>query len=100
MADSSSTLTPALALVRMPRMFVWMKLAAAATSRPSATSPRSFACAGIVADENVRAFLRTMIPLGRMGRDDEIADFVAYLVQPGAGFVNGAALTVDGGYLA
>ncbi|WP_020652978.1 3-oxoacyl-ACP reductase family protein [Massilia niastensis] len=54
----------------------------------------------IVADENVRAFLRTTIPLGRMGRDDEIADFVAYLAQPGAGFVNGAALTVDGGYLA
>jgi 3-oxoacyl-[acyl-carrier protein] reductase len=54
----------------------------------------------IVADESVRATLRTMIPAGRMGQDSEIADFVAYLAQPGSGFINGSALTIDGGYLA
>ena len=54
----------------------------------------------IVADEAIRAHLRTMIPLGRMGQDSEIASFVAYLAGPESGFINGAALTIDGGFLA
>jgi 3-oxoacyl-[acyl-carrier protein] reductase len=44
--------------------------------------------------------VRPLIPLGRMGRDSEIAGLVAYLAGPEAGFVNGACLTIDGGYLA
>ena len=35
-----------------------------------------------------------------MGRDTEIAGLVAYLAGPEAGFVTGAALNIDGGYLA
>jgi 3-oxoacyl-[acyl-carrier protein] reductase len=54
----------------------------------------------IVSDEAVRAALRTMIPLGRMGRDSEIAGLVAWLAGPEAGYVNGAALTIDGGFVA
>ncbi|WP_296948163.1 3-oxoacyl-ACP reductase family protein [uncultured Massilia sp.] len=54
----------------------------------------------IVADEGVRAYLRTQIPVGRMGRDSEIAGLVAYLVRPEAAFVNGAMLTIDGGFVA
>jgi 3-oxoacyl-[acyl-carrier protein] reductase len=54
----------------------------------------------IVSDESVRAFLRSQIPLGRMGQDSEIASLVAYLAGPEAGFVNGAALTIDGGFVA
>lgn len=54
----------------------------------------------IVTDENARAWLRTLIPIGRMGKDEEIAGMVAYLAGPEAAFVNGAALTIDGGYLA
>jgi 3-oxoacyl-[acyl-carrier protein] reductase len=50
-------------------------------------------------DENIRAVLRPMLALGRIGKDSEIASLIAYLVSPEASFVTGAALTVDGGYL-
>ena len=54
----------------------------------------------IVADESVRAYLRAQIPVGRMGQDAEIAGLVAYLVGAEAGYVNGASLTIDGGFVA
>lgn len=44
--------------------------------------------------------LQPLMALGRMGHDSEIAGMVAYLAGPDASFVTGAALTVDGGYLA
>jgi NAD(P)-dependent dehydrogenase (short-subunit alcohol dehydrogenase family) len=39
-------------------------------------------------------------PLGRLGTPDDIAWAVHYLVSAQAGFVTGAELVVDGGYLA
>jgi 3-oxoacyl-[acyl-carrier protein] reductase len=54
----------------------------------------------IVSDESVRAWLRSQIPVGRMGQDSEIASFVAYLAGPEAAYINGAALTIDGGFVA
>lgn len=44
--------------------------------------------------------LQPLLPVGRLGRDDEIAGFVAYLAGSGTGYVTGASLTIDGGYLA
>jgi 3-oxoacyl-[acyl-carrier protein] reductase len=37
------------------------------------------------------------VPLGRIGLPEEIAAAVSYLVSPGAGFVTGATLDVNGG---
>ena len=44
--------------------------------------------------------LRSLTALNRYGRVDEIAAMVAYLASPEAGFVTGASLTIDGGFLA
>ena len=43
-------------------------------------------------------FLKGLIPLRRLGRDDEIANLVAYVGTPAASFITGAVLTADGGY--
>jgi 3-oxoacyl-[acyl-carrier protein] reductase len=51
-------------------------------------------------DEDMRSKLLPLIALGRMGEDVEVASLVAYLAGPESGFVTGAALTIDGGYLA
>jgi NAD(P)-dependent dehydrogenase (short-subunit alcohol dehydrogenase family) len=40
------------------------------------------------------------IPLGRMGRPEEIASAVLWLCSPGAGFMIGQTLMPDGGYCA
>ena len=36
-------------------------------------------------------------PIGRLGRADEIAEAIAYLASPAAGYVTGTALAIDGG---
>jgi len=47
--------------------------------------------------EDVTAQFLASVPLGRMGKVEEIADAVAYLAGEKAGYVTGQVLTVDGG---
>jgi 3-oxoacyl-[acyl-carrier protein] reductase len=44
--------------------------------------------------------VKPFIPLKRMGEVSEVASFVAYLASEEAGFITGASLTIDGGYVA
>jgi 2-keto-3-deoxy-L-fuconate dehydrogenase len=50
--------------------------------------------------EKIRTELHARQPVGRMGRPDEIAHMVLYLCSPEAAFVQGAALSIDGGWSA
>jgi NAD(P)-dependent dehydrogenase (short-subunit alcohol dehydrogenase family) len=48
----------------------------------------------------VAAQLAAGEPMGRMGTSDEVASAVGWLCAPGAGFMTGAAIPVDGGWTA
>jgi 3-hydroxybutyrate dehydrogenase len=55
---------------------------------------------GLAEDEVVEQVMLTESAIKRLIEPDEVADLVAWLAGPTAGFVNGASLSMDGGWTA
>ena len=51
-------------------------------------------------NDEMRARIRPLLAIGRLGEDTEVASLVAYLARPEASFVTGSAITINGGCLA
>jgi NAD(P)-dependent dehydrogenase (short-subunit alcohol dehydrogenase family) len=90
------------AIRSLPRCWVLdlkdRKIRVNAVSPGSAETPGLAGLAGPSGDTSgLYAFLGGRIPLGRLGRPEEIAEAVAFLASEAASFINGADLQVDGG---
>ncbi|MDN5753398.1 MAG: 3-oxoacyl-ACP reductase FabG [Nitrosospira sp.] len=48
-------------------------------------------------NEKQRQSLLQQVPLGRLGRPEDVASSVAFIASPGAGYITGATLHVNGG---
>ena len=49
--------------------------------------------------EELDKMLKTLVPMARMGRPEEIADAVLWLCSDAASYVTGQSISVDGGYV-
>jgi NAD(P)-dependent dehydrogenase (short-subunit alcohol dehydrogenase family) len=65
-------------------------------------------CPGVIATPPIQAALDrgvdyskvVRMPMGRTGQPDEVTELAAWLLSPLSGFVNGQAISIDGGQIA
>jgi NAD(P)-dependent dehydrogenase (short-subunit alcohol dehydrogenase family) len=58
--------------------------------------------AGPIGTKMIKTFpdvLRAAIPVGRLGRPEEVADAISFLASDAAGFITGEILDLNGGML-
>ena len=48
----------------------------------------------------MKNMMANQLPIGRLGKDTEIADLICYLLSDSASFITGAIVPIDGGYVA
>ena len=70
--------------------------------RSNAIAPGPFPTKGawsrLLPGELVEQFdMAKKVPLGRLGRPEELADLATYLISPFSGYINGEVVTIDGG---
>src|SRR5690606_33601494 len=53
--------------------------------------------AGVYAHAEVRAAREKLVPLGRIGRPEDVGEAIAYFASPAASYVSGQVLAIDGG---
>ena len=50
--------------------------------------------------DNIKEAMGTELPIGRLGKDTEIANLICYLLNDDASFITGAIIPIDGGFTA
>ncbi len=66
-------------------------------------SPGPFATemnSALLENPELKEFFTSRIPVGRWGRPEEVGQLALYLCSPGAGFVTGTDVLIDGGWCA
>ncbi|MGI6373990.1 MAG: SDR family NAD(P)-dependent oxidoreductase [Patescibacteria group bacterium] len=84
-----NSLARALALELAPRQITVNNVAPGAIETPGASGAQ---------DEQTKQQTTLAIPLARQGEPADIAQAVVYLASPGANYVTGQTITVDGGW--
>lgn len=50
--------------------------------------------------DDIKQVMANQLPIGRLGKDVEIANLISYLLSDNASFITGAIVPIDGGYTA
>lgn len=50
--------------------------------------------------DNIKEAMGNELPIGRLGKDTEIANLICYLLSDDASFITGAIIPIDGGFIA
>ena len=50
--------------------------------------------------DDMKQAMANQLPIGRLGKDNEIANLIVYLLSEKASFITGAVVPIDGGYTA
>ncbi|MCW5751828.1 MAG: glucose 1-dehydrogenase [Alphaproteobacteria bacterium] len=88
------------ALIQLTRQMALELAEHAIAVNAVAPGPVETEMAKLMHDEATRAGYLRMVPMGRYGTPEEIAEAVAYLASGRAGYITGHVLDVDGGFMA